>query len=93
MDIEFLVQYLVLQHSHQYPDLYAFTDNIRILNAVETHKLLSQQQAEQLREAYKVFRAAGHRQTLQDRSSTLSDNALKEYRDSVADIWQTTMQG
>ena len=93
VDIEFLVQYLVLQHSHQYPNLYAFTDNIRILDAVETHNLLSKKQAEQLREAYKVFRSAGHRQTLQDRSSTLSDNALKEYRDSVADIWQTTMQG
>ena len=93
VDIEFLVQYLVLQHSHQYPDLHTFTDNIRILDAVEKHNLLSHEQAEQLREAYKEFRATGHRQTLQDRSSTLSDNALKDYRDAVATIWQEQMQG
>ncbi|MGH1460792.1 MAG: bifunctional [glutamate--ammonia ligase]-adenylyl-L-tyrosine phosphorylase/[glutamate--ammonia-ligase] adenylyltransferase [Neptuniibacter sp.] len=91
VDIEFLVQYLVLNHGHQYPDLYEFTDNIRILDAAERHQLLSTEDAETLREAYKAFRSIGHRQTMQNRSNTISDNEMVECREAVACIWNKIM--
>lgn len=91
VDVEFLVQYLVLRHGHQYPDLYEFTDNIRILDAAEGHQLLSREEAETLREAYKSFRSIGHRQTLQDRSNTISDSEMVECREAVAQIWNKIM--
>ncbi|MGB0205274.1 MAG: bifunctional [glutamate--ammonia ligase]-adenylyl-L-tyrosine phosphorylase/[glutamate--ammonia-ligase] adenylyltransferase [Neptuniibacter sp.] len=91
VDVEFLVQYLVLNHGHQYPDLYEFTDNIRILDAAERHQLLSGEEAETLREAYKAFRSIGHRQTLQNRSNTISDSEMVECREAVAQIWNKIM--
>jgi glutamate-ammonia-ligase adenylyltransferase len=91
VDVEFLVQFLVLNHGHQYPDLYEFTDNIRILDAAERHELLSGEEAETLREAYKAFRSIGHRQTLQNRSNTISDSEMVECREAVAQIWNKIM--
>ena len=93
VDIEFIVQYLVLNYAHQYPDLYEFTDNIRILDAAEKNALLSAEEAETLREAYKDFRSVGHRQTLQDRSNTISDSEMVESRSAVAAIWNKLMEG
>ena len=92
VDIEFLVQYLTLLNAQQYPELYEFTDNIRILDAAERTELISSEEAETLREAYKAYRAAGHRQTLQERSNTISDSEMKDMRQAVACIWEKTMQ-
>ncbi|WP_286236602.1 bifunctional [glutamate--ammonia ligase]-adenylyl-L-tyrosine phosphorylase/[glutamate--ammonia-ligase] adenylyltransferase [Neptuniibacter halophilus] len=91
VDIEFLVQYLTLLHAENHPALYEFTDNIRILDAAESVNLLSSEDAETLREAYKAYRAIGHRQTLQDRSSTISDSEISELRETVAAIWDKTL--
>jgi len=91
VDVEFLVQYLVLNYGHQYPDLFEFTDNIRILDAAEKHALLSSEEAETLREAYKAFRSIGHRLTLQNRSNTISDSEMVECREAVAQIWHKFM--
>ncbi|PIE20585.1 MAG: bifunctional [glutamate--ammonia ligase]-adenylyl-L-tyrosine phosphorylase/[glutamate--ammonia-ligase] adenylyltransferase [Neptuniibacter caesariensis] len=92
VDIEFLVQFITLLHAHEFPELYEFTDNIRILDAAERTGLLSVEQADTLREAYKAYRAVGHRQTLQDRSNTVSDSEMKDMRQAVARIWEETMQ-
>ncbi len=61
VDIEFLVQYLVLRHAQDKPELLRWTDNIRLLDSIETGGLLPAEDAELLREAYKAYRAAGHR--------------------------------
>jgi len=91
VDIEFLVQYLVLHNADKYPSLYEFTDNIRILDAAEKEGLICPATAETLREAYKAYRAVGHRQTLQDRSNTISGAEMTEMRNAVATIWQDIM--
>ena len=88
VDIEFLVQYLVLNYSNQYPELYQFTDNIRILDAVENVGLLEKQEAEILREAYKAYRAVGHTQSMQDLTNTISASEMKDLREAVATVWQ-----
>ncbi|WP_299181342.1 bifunctional [glutamate--ammonia ligase]-adenylyl-L-tyrosine phosphorylase/[glutamate--ammonia-ligase] adenylyltransferase [uncultured Neptuniibacter sp.] len=91
VDIEFLVQFLVLKHSHQFAELHEFTDNIRILDAAEHTGLISSDDATTLREAYKAYRALGHRQTLQDRSNTISDSEMTDMRSAVAAIWDKTL--
>ena len=88
VDIEFSVQYLVLKHAESVPALFEFTDNIRILDALETHALITSTQAQTLREAYKAYRALGHRQTLQNRKGTLSDDSFAELRKEVSGVWQ-----
>lgn len=91
VDIEFLVQYLVLKNAHQSPELHEFTDNIRILDAAEKTKLLDHADAEALREAYKTYRAVGHKQTMQDLSGTISASEMTDTRERIAAIWHKTM--
>jgi glutamate-ammonia-ligase adenylyltransferase len=88
VDIEFMVQYLVLQHAAEMPALMRWTDNIRILASIEAEGLLSSDEVELLREAYKAYRAAGHRQSLQNRSGVLGEEEMRGYRAGVASIWQ-----
>lgn len=93
VDIEFMVQYLVLNHANAYPDLVDYTDNIRILDTLETHELLSAEEAEALREAYRVLRSVGHRQALQEQSSSVvADTVLNQHRDKVVSIWKQVMK-
>ena len=92
VDIEFLVQYQVLANAQRYSELYEFTDNIRILDAIEKTKLLSADDADALREAYKAYRAAGHRLTLQEQSNVISEGDMKDCRALIARIWGSVME-
>ena len=66
VDIEFVVQFLVLQHAAAHPDLAQATDVVNLLNALVDHDLLSAQDADTLRAAYLVYRAEVHRAVLED---------------------------
>ncbi|MEH6469981.1 MAG: bifunctional [glutamate--ammonia ligase]-adenylyl-L-tyrosine phosphorylase/[glutamate--ammonia-ligase] adenylyltransferase [Halopseudomonas sp.] len=92
VDIEFLVQYLALAFSVDKPELIAFTDNMRILDAAEQAELLSSIDAELLREAYKSYRAVGHRLSLQEQSNEISDQEMRDLRRDVAAIWDRVME-
>lgn len=91
VDIEFMVQYLALAHAQQQPTLIEFTDNIRILDAAEATGLLSAEDAELMREAYKAYRAMGHRLTLQEQSNVIGDHEMGDYRKEVSRIWDQLM--
>ncbi|RTE67190.1 bifunctional [glutamate--ammonia ligase]-adenylyl-L-tyrosine phosphorylase/[glutamate--ammonia-ligase] adenylyltransferase [Amphritea opalescens] len=91
VDIEFIVQYSALAYAHQYPDLIDYTDNIRILDAMERNAVISTEDAQTLREAYKDYRSVGHRQVLQGRTNTVSANELEEYRQEVIRIWKSQL--
>ncbi|UTW10590.1 bifunctional [glutamate--ammonia ligase]-adenylyl-L-tyrosine phosphorylase/[glutamate--ammonia-ligase] adenylyltransferase [Marinobacterium rhizophilum] len=92
VDIEFLVQYCVLAYGERYPQLLEFTDNIRILDAAEQVGLLVPEDAEQLREAYKAYRSAGHRLSMQEQSSVISSSEMGDYRAAVSRIWAQLME-
>ncbi|GGK63666.1 bifunctional [glutamate--ammonia ligase]-adenylyl-L-tyrosine phosphorylase/[glutamate--ammonia-ligase] adenylyltransferase [Amphritea balenae] len=87
VDIEFIVQYSALAYSHKFPELIEFTDNIRILDAMEGTGVIPASDAETLREAYKNYRAVGHRQVMQDLSTTISADHLDDCRTEVIRIW------
>ncbi|MFM2486521.1 bifunctional [glutamate--ammonia ligase]-adenylyl-L-tyrosine phosphorylase/[glutamate--ammonia-ligase] adenylyltransferase [Celerinatantimonas yamalensis] len=65
VDIEFIAQQLVLAHSHQYPQLTRWPDNVRIFEQAQTCGLLTDTQAKQLTETYLALRNESHRQALQ----------------------------
>ncbi len=92
VDIEFIVQFSALAYSVQHPELYEFTDNIRILDAMESTGVIPAVDAELLREAYKNYRAVGHRQVLQDQSTTISDHDLEGCRAEVSRIWDAQVK-
>ncbi|MDX3773327.1 bifunctional [glutamate--ammonia ligase]-adenylyl-L-tyrosine phosphorylase/[glutamate--ammonia-ligase] adenylyltransferase [Chromatiaceae bacterium AAb-1] len=87
IDLEFISQYLVLAYSGQYPALYEFTDNIRILDAAAASALLSTAQTTALQQAYQLLRGVGHRLTLAP--ATLPAEArLEQARADVKQVWQ-----
>lgn len=89
VDIEFVVQYLVLAHAHDHPALTEYTDNVRILDAVEAAELLPGQAAARLKEAYLGLRAEWHRSVLDIPDTERAAETLSRYRDDVRAIWES----
>jgi glutamate-ammonia-ligase adenylyltransferase len=87
VDIEFLVQYLILKHAHEFPDIIKWTDNIRLMESLETHSILSAIQREQLQTAYILMRQAIHHLNLKEKSLKVSDDQFKESREQVKQIY------
>ncbi|RMQ46279.1 Glutamate-ammonia-ligase adenylyltransferase [Pseudomonas cichorii] len=87
VDIEFMVQYAALAWSREHPALLRYTDNIRILEGLEEAGLLPGVDASLLREAYKAYRAAAHRQALQNQAGTVAGDQFEVERREVMRIW------
>jgi glutamate-ammonia-ligase adenylyltransferase len=91
VDIEFMVQYLVLRWANEHPDIIEWTDNIRLLEKLSEHQLMSGVQAEDLTSAYRAFRAVYHRKALQEQESLVADDVLLAEQSRVKAIWQELM--
>ena len=89
VDIEFLVQYLVLQDAHQYPDLLQWTDNVRLIQSLIETGSLDEYSAHILKHAYLIYRAAAHQLSLQEKPARVPRGKFRRLRRTVADIWQT----
>jgi glutamate-ammonia-ligase adenylyltransferase len=87
VDIEFMVQYAALAWSREHPALVRYTDNIRILEGLEQAGLLPDADASLLREAYKAYRAAAHRQALQNDPGVVGGDQFQAERREVMRIW------
>jgi len=89
-DIEFMVQYHVLNRARDLPDLTQFTDNIRQLESCVRHGLMSPADAQVLSDAYRAYRAAVHRLTLQDLPAETDEETFAAARKEVARLWAAT---
>ncbi len=92
VDIEFMVQYAALAWAGQYPELVRYSDNIRILEGLANVGLLDNNKVAALTEAYKTYRATGHRLALQQQAAELPGQAMAEFRAQVSAIWQELME-
>lgn len=88
VDIEFMVQYAALAWSWQHPELVEFTDNIRILEALERVGLMSGEDVLKLQDAYKAYRAAAHRLSLQKQPGVVSGDHFHAQRRMVMQMWK-----
>ena len=88
VDIEFMVQYGVLAHAAQYPELLRYTDNIRIIEVFAEIGLVSLENCQKLIDAYQALRAMGHALALKEQSSLVPVDDVKMYRDTVLNFWQ-----
>jgi len=93
VDIEFMIQFLVLSYAHDYPSLCVYSDNLRILEAVEEAGLLSQKEVDDLLDAYKTYRSKYHRVALQNEKPLVSSDCYLEQREAVQAVWQKLMLG
>ncbi len=90
-DIEFMVQYCILRYAHDYPDLVEFSDNMRLLDGLARHDLLSAGEAEALGDAYRAFRKRGHQLALQDVDAVVEDWEFVNARETVSAAWSRLM--
>ena len=90
-DIEFIVQFMVLAHAERYPDLTAYTDNVRQLESLAKHGLMTVAEADKLKTAYCTYRDLGHKQVLQGDNALIDEAAVDGLRADVECIWQRLM--
>ena len=89
VDIEFMVQFAVLAWSHKSEQLVLWTDTVRLLETMSNTDVISEQQAQQLIEAYKIFRSAAHDLQLQNQPAEVLLSKFTEQREAVQSCWQS----
>ncbi len=89
VDIEFMVQYAVLAWAHQVPELAKYTDNIRILDALQAEQRIGADSAQFLIDTYQTYRMAAHRLALQQQPAMIDADCYIEERQRVQAIWQS----
>jgi glutamate-ammonia-ligase adenylyltransferase len=92
VDIEFMVQFLVLANSHQYPQLISNLGNIALLRIAGELGLIPAREAELVGNAYRLLRALQHRLRLDGAEKTriaIDENPeMMAARDAVLELWQ-----
>jgi len=90
-DIEFMVQFAILDQSATYPDLTTYTDNVRLIEGLAQHHFLSAEQAKQLKTIYCHYRDYGHSQVLQDNKVLAAEQDFAPQRAFVEQLWTELM--
>ena len=86
-DIEFLVDYWVLQHAAEFLELVEFPDNVRQLEALELAKLVPAERCAQLTAIYLKLRERSHVLALDDTGRVVDSSELTAEREYVASVW------
>jgi glutamate-ammonia-ligase adenylyltransferase len=87
VDIEFLVQYLILKHAHDRPDLIIWTDNMRLLESLNAEEIITDCETERLQNAYLSLRKSIHSLNLQEKSLEIPVAFFNELSEQVRDIY------
>jgi glutamate-ammonia-ligase adenylyltransferase len=87
VDIEFMVQYAVLAWSHRVPGLAFWSDNVRILEALQQAGFLTAAESLALTEAYLAYRSAVHQLSLQQRPGEVEAERFEQERAAVTAKW------
>ena len=90
-DIEFMVQYAVLRWAREVPALAAWTDNIRLLEALVEAGRTPASLGESLILAYQRFRDVYHHLALQEQAGLVDRETLRPERQLVQQAWRQTI--
>jgi glutamate-ammonia-ligase adenylyltransferase len=89
VDVEFIVQYLVLGHSHCHPELTGNLGNIALLKIAAGLGLISAELAEQVRNAYRDFRRLQHGLRLNGTKARVAVDSVADKVAVVRELWRT----
>ncbi len=92
VDIEFMVQYMVLAHASEQAAVCEYSDNIRILDALQEFAIVPAERAEQLRSAYIAYRACLHQQSLQDQDAIVDSERFRSEIRIVREAWTALLE-
>ncbi|MDR1423028.1 MAG: bifunctional [glutamate--ammonia ligase]-adenylyl-L-tyrosine phosphorylase/[glutamate--ammonia-ligase] adenylyltransferase [Azoarcus sp.] len=88
VDVEFLVQYLVLGHAHDHPELTRNLGNIALLGIAARLGLISPELATACAASYRGLRQLQHRLRLNDQPSRLPPATAEDLRKPIRALWQ-----
>jgi len=88
-DVEFLVDYWVLAHSGEYPELVEFPDNIRQLEGLARVGLVPEELCLRLKDAYLALRRRVHELALDEGGRVVPEPELQPVRDFVSGVWRS----
>lgn len=91
IDIEFMVQYLMLAHCAEHPELTQWSDNIRQMEELGRAGILPVEDTERLRETYITLRSTIHRRALQNLNSQVAAGSFPDERKYIQAMWQKVM--
>jgi [glutamine synthetase] adenylyltransferase / [glutamine synthetase]-adenylyl-L-tyrosine phosphorylase len=91
-DIEFLVQYLVLNHAARHPAVIHYTDNIRQLGTLAAAGCLGESDVFRLQEIYKSYRSRLHRLALDEKPPFAAASEFPAERQFVVSLWDRMMR-
>ncbi|MBM0107416.1 bifunctional [glutamate--ammonia ligase]-adenylyl-L-tyrosine phosphorylase/[glutamate--ammonia-ligase] adenylyltransferase [Steroidobacter sp. S1-65] len=91
-DLEFLVQYWMLEWADRYPEIVTFSDNIRQLESLGSGNLVPQARVDFLVDTYRKYRQRLHRLALDGAKNVVGDTEFVEERRGVVEVWQEVMR-
>ncbi|MDP1970892.1 MAG: bifunctional [glutamate--ammonia ligase]-adenylyl-L-tyrosine phosphorylase/[glutamate--ammonia-ligase] adenylyltransferase, partial [Methylobacter sp.] len=91
-DIEFIVQFGVLDQAAFNVALTTYTDNVRLLEGLQQQGFISKTDAETLKSAYCGYRDVGHKLVLQGDKAVIDEAEAAEMSAKVEQIWHDYME-
>ena len=88
IDLEFLVQYLILNHANAHPKLAAFSDNIRQLESLAQVGILTETERDRLSAAYLALRGLAHKAALAKTDADTPHDTVAPWREPILDAWR-----
>jgi len=90
-DIEFIVQFGILDQAAKNATLTTYTDNVRLLEGLQEQGFISKANAEMLKAAYCAYRDYGHKRVLQGDRAVIDEAEVAEMSAEVERIWHDYM--
>ena len=87
VDVEFVVQYMVLAHSHAHPDMQPNLGNIKMLHRAEKVGLLPPGMGTASADAYRTLRKIQHRARLDETSTQIEPERVTQEVEAVRALW------
>ncbi len=93
IDVEFVVQYLILAHAHQHPELTQNLGNIALLGMAGQLGLIPPDLAQHVADAYRDFRHRQHVLRLNEtRHARVPHHEITPAKDAVLKLWHTVLE-
>ena len=92
IDIEFIVQYLVLRHASQHPQLTANAGNIALLHRSAELGLIDPASAGAVADAYRAMRKLQHQLRLQGSEARVEASVVAPHAAAVTQLWQAIFE-
>ena len=83
------MQFLILAHAHEHPELVRWSDNIRQLESLQGAGILPADTAVMLADAYRTLRDRIHELALQEQDAVVEAGQLVREREAVRAAWVT----